>query len=215
MNCDTAFDLMTDAETTRSSALARHLEGCPRCRQMQETLSPALRFLTRNDQDDSPWDFTATLDEETRGGGRQPIVTIKALKIAEQAATGLAAKCETRREHMQRLVGSDLRYAAVFAAGLLLAVTLFDSTTHDSRIPIEEKCTRREASRIDIERSAVAIRALALSCSACHGAAPSLIERHATSLESRGVGAFDWVRLLLADETLLATRQSRAGMRSA
>ncbi len=46
MNCDTAFDLMTDAEGAASLALANHLAGCPRCRQMQETLAPALVFLS-------------------------------------------------------------------------------------------------------------------------------------------------------------------------
>src|SRR5579872_6815601 len=34
MNCDTAFDLMTDAGAFRSTALMAHLESCPRCRQM-------------------------------------------------------------------------------------------------------------------------------------------------------------------------------------
>ena len=45
MNCDTAFDLMTDAGGCQSAALALHLRGCPRCRQMQETLAPALGFV--------------------------------------------------------------------------------------------------------------------------------------------------------------------------
>ncbi len=51
MNCDTAFDLMTDAEGAGSLALANHLAGCPRCRQMQETLAPALEFLNPQELD--------------------------------------------------------------------------------------------------------------------------------------------------------------------
>ena len=45
MNCDTAFDLLTDPNGSRSSALAEHFETCARCRHMQQTLAPALDFL--------------------------------------------------------------------------------------------------------------------------------------------------------------------------
>jgi hypothetical protein len=42
MNCDQAFDAMTDPNGPDSAELRRHLSGCPRCRQMYETLEPAL-----------------------------------------------------------------------------------------------------------------------------------------------------------------------------
>lgn len=54
MNCDQAFDAMTDPTGSAAGALREHLSCCPRCRQMRETLAPALeafadvRDLSRN-----------------------------------------------------------------------------------------------------------------------------------------------------------------------
>lgn len=42
MNCDHAFDLMTDPSQDDCAELHTHLDECPRCQQMYETLSPAL-----------------------------------------------------------------------------------------------------------------------------------------------------------------------------
>lgn len=201
MNCDMAFDLMTDAKTAGSSALARHLESCPRCRQMQETLAPALSLLSQDAPvDPSPEYPSAAGEAGVRA--RQPMVTVEALKIAEQAATRLTAPFETPHVRLKRLAGRSIRYAAAFAGGLLLAVTVF--ATRDAEVPNEENCTRRDAGRNDIERSAAEIRALALSCAACHDASHPMIERRSTSLEPRRAREFDWVRPLLAGETLLA-----------
>jgi len=202
MNCDTAFDLLTDAETARSTALARHLESCPRCRQMQETLAPALGFLTLHDEDDSRREFSATRFEVEHGDGRQPKITIEALRIAEQAAIGLATQSASRRDRLQRLAQNGVCYAAVFAAGLLLAVLFFNS--RETASPLDGQCTRSDASRSDVERSAAEIRALALSCAACHETPPASGDSRTTSFGSRRSGGFDWVRPLLADETLLA-----------
>lgn len=45
MNCDQAFDAITDPTGAESAALREHLARCPRCREMRETLSPALDAL--------------------------------------------------------------------------------------------------------------------------------------------------------------------------
>lgn len=45
MNCDQAFDAITDPTGAESAALREHLARCPRCREMRETLSPALNAL--------------------------------------------------------------------------------------------------------------------------------------------------------------------------
>ena len=42
MNCDQAFDCLTDSRRRHSAELERHLANCPRCRQMHDTLEPAL-----------------------------------------------------------------------------------------------------------------------------------------------------------------------------
>lgn len=45
MNCDQAFDAITDPTGAESAALQAHLAQCPRCREMRETLAPALNAL--------------------------------------------------------------------------------------------------------------------------------------------------------------------------
>jgi len=213
MNCDTAFELMTDAEAANSSALAQHLGTCPRCRQMQETLAPALGFLAGTVRQ-APFGESAHATGGSRAARRQPSVTVEALKIAEQSAARLAARCETRSMRLQRAAGHGLRYAAIFAAGVLLAVTFL--SPRDAPVPGDARCTRSEASRSDIERSAAEIRALALSCAACHDAAshPST-DRRSSALELNRVGDFDWLRTLLVEDTLIAALDRPISMRRA
>jgi len=42
MNCDQAFDVMTSSHRASDRGLHAHLDGCPRCREMRQTLEPAL-----------------------------------------------------------------------------------------------------------------------------------------------------------------------------
>ncbi len=46
MNCDQAFERLTDVAALPDACLDEHLAQCPRCRAMQQTLSPALDWLT-------------------------------------------------------------------------------------------------------------------------------------------------------------------------
>lgn len=46
MNCDEAFDCLTDVQHRHDADLQKHLAGCPRCRAMQQTLAPAIGLLT-------------------------------------------------------------------------------------------------------------------------------------------------------------------------
>ena len=92
MNCDTAFDLMTDPHGSRSGALAEHFGTCPRCRRMQETLAPALEFLA-----DDPALSWANRESTHSAAGGQPIVTAEAVQLARQAATNLASRAELPR----------------------------------------------------------------------------------------------------------------------
>ena len=45
MNCDMAFEHLTDPNRRDRDELQRHLAACPRCRQMKETLEPAFDLL--------------------------------------------------------------------------------------------------------------------------------------------------------------------------
>jgi hypothetical protein len=46
MNCDLAFDCLTDSARRDCAELAKHLARCPRCRDMAEALEPAIDLLS-------------------------------------------------------------------------------------------------------------------------------------------------------------------------
>ena len=46
MNCDQAFDALTDNKLRNSNELILHLDSCPRCRDMADMLDPALDLFT-------------------------------------------------------------------------------------------------------------------------------------------------------------------------
>ncbi len=46
MNCDQAFDVMTSSRRSSDGGLHAHLDGCRRCREMRETLEPALEMFS-------------------------------------------------------------------------------------------------------------------------------------------------------------------------
>jgi hypothetical protein len=205
MNCDTAFDLMTDAEGSRSLALARHFEDCPRCRQMQATLAPALDFLVETRAEgahESAPHYSAT----GSGGRRQPIVTAEALRIAQQTAVALIARAESPRIRLQRLAGRTLQYSAVFAAGLLVAFTLFE--IRRGAAPEDHECTRHEAARKNPERASAEIQALQTSCALCHNQAEKSRQEPFSTIKSSRRADNRWLEQLLRKDSLVAMRAS-------
>lgn len=188
MNCDTAFDLMTDPHGSRSGALVEHFANCPRCRRMQETLAPALNFLDNGASSDE----TPSQCGEVAGSSslREPFVTTEALQLARQAAARLIVRAESPHVRLARLVRRTAPYAGAFAAGLLLAALLF--TNHDRPSDPSGTCTRRAALQDDVSRTPDQIRVLARSCTVCHSA-PRGDEQ---SINVRGEGTPNWDWLL-------------------
>lgn len=104
MNCDEAFELMTHPADYNCDELQWHLQMCPRCRQMQETLAPALTsFQKISDGNDLSEEelalfdahFTHQGDSQNDTGftsGGKPFLSPEAVRIAEQAATRLSAE---------------------------------------------------------------------------------------------------------------------------
>ena|SRR5579872_391718 len=169
MNCDTAFDLMTDTKGSGSPALTLHLSNCRRCRQMRETLAPALGFLAPAADENWPHEGASSFDESTASTGasqRKPFVTVESVRIARQAAGDLAARAD-RSFGRRRLVRSLLNYGAVFAAGMMLAASLLHERRPETAPPLGT-CTRGAASADDWQGSSAEIRLLALSCAGCH-----------------------------------------------
>jgi hypothetical protein len=206
MNCDTAFDLMTDAEGSRSLALARHLDDCPRCRQMQATLSPALDFLVETRPADGAHESAIPHSATASAGRRQPIVTAEALRIAQQTAIALRDRTESPRIRMQRLAGRTLQYSAVFAAGLLVALMLFEVGRGTG--PGDRECTRYAAVTKNPQRTSAEIQALQLSCARCHNPSESPREKSSSTIQSSRRADELLLERLLSQETLVAIRGS-------
>ncbi|HEY3968696.1 MAG TPA: hypothetical protein VGM05_29375 [Planctomycetaceae bacterium] len=192
MNCDTAFDLMTEPHGSRSGALAQHFDSCPRCRRMQEALSPALDFLVEGNE------FGSTGDRSHATSGaypaHEPFVTTETVQIARQASAHLAALGEMPRAQVARLTARAAKYAAAFAAGLLLAVVLF-SQRDGSTPAADAACTRREAWRDDASRTTDQIQALVHSCAVCHSASPAGNDQ--STINPAGHRSWDWLVPLL------------------
>lgn len=83
MNCDQAFERLTDAQSADDAELAQHLRDCPRCRDMQQTLSPAMDWLRRS------------VDEKSTGrshpwrDGRACLLTEESVAVAMKVAQRL------------------------------------------------------------------------------------------------------------------------------
>jgi hypothetical protein len=195
MNCDTAFDLMTEPYGNRSGALAQHFDSCPRCRRMQETLSPALDFLIDGNEFGSTGDRTH--ETSKMDPAREPFVTTETVQFAHQASAHLAARGEMPRVQLARLTARAAKYAAAFAAGLLLAVVLFSQ--RDRSMPAAgAACTRREAWRDDASRTADQIQALVHSCAVCHSASPAGNDQ--STINPAGYRSWDWLIPLLEQQ---------------
>ena len=180
MNCDTAFDLMTDANGSRSGALARHFVTCPRCRQMQETLAPALEFLTA----DQTWpEFPTQSDGGPTSGSCRSAADYHD-QVAQNCARGgqpsrgpirSAARPAAAPGRAGHALRRRLRRRITVGAGICSA--------HDTEKPIPAgQCTRQEAASDNSRRSADTIQALAQSFAVCHTAVPASAHDKKTSL---------------------------------
>jgi hypothetical protein len=110
MNCDQAFEVMTSPAKTSRAALAGHLSDCPRCRQMYETLQPALGVL----QLESPTPLTKSRSLTPQGSSVR-----LATRIADRLRRSRAAE---HRPPVARRHG--LAFGVSILAGFLLAVGL-------------------------------------------------------------------------------------------
>jgi hypothetical protein len=179
MNCDQAFEHLTDPELADSSELHRHLAGCPRCRDMQATLAPALALFARDPAvpgsmpeprpaGPSALDVASVPCEELNPPA-PAFLTTEAIEIAEIAAERLSMRRIPRREQGWHVV---LRYAAVFIIGCGLVFTVAGGRLGGgapAAAPVREvaDCTREEAARNDLALRLPA-RQVVQSCVACH-----------------------------------------------
>jgi hypothetical protein len=113
MKCDQAFELMTDPVGATSPSLQRHLERCPRCRQMQLTLSPALEWMRSSG--DEPFESTRGADPTA------PFLSTQAVLVAEQAARRLPRRNADWGDSARRALWISAVAVLGFACGVLMS----------------------------------------------------------------------------------------------
>ncbi|MGQ0636235.1 MAG: hypothetical protein ACT4QC_16600 [Planctomycetaceae bacterium] len=166
MNCDHAFDLMTEPQGSDSPGLQAHLAVCPRCRQMYETLAPALDWLSQAARPARKEPLTAG---ETSRGSTRPW-SLKSETLARQSAAQLAMRAAPPRVRVRHIVALCSRYTAMLLAGFALALLIFPGAQRPATGDKENRCTRRDAAERS-GRAKAEIESLVAGCSTCHKSA--------------------------------------------
>ncbi len=185
MNCDDAFDALTDPASANAAELTQHLAKCPRCRVLKQVLEPALSLLCG----DLPAEqaTSAALPHEGREkdavAPRKPFLSVEAIGVAEAAAARLASLSASRSSHpaarlpRHRFGGRVLQGAlcaafgglAVFCIGLWVGKS--DVAPQPSLVPVivpAGVCTRNAVPQKTRKAPGESARAVILSCVACH-----------------------------------------------
>lgn len=196
MNCDEAFELMTHPTDHQCEELLWHLQMCPRCLQMKETLAPALESFQQildettdlAEFDKFHADFHQKTDQESPSifpKTGQPFLSADTLRMAEQAATRLrseagisqTAQPARSKPHQKRLLHAALILLAGFLMGWGMSLNVPENqlSSGASSLPGQQSClwiAQREsganpvATRTDREK--VSVHTVVLSCVACH-----------------------------------------------
>jgi hypothetical protein len=162
MNCDQAFEALTHPERLHDQELERHLDACPRCRQMQEVLEPALALF----DEQLPAPLASFLP-----AGQAPLLSAETVRLAEHQAAALRRRSTGGRITRTGVIAALAASAALFAMGALTALGLGTASerTVDS-IPaqsdmVAEQCLWSSQNREEQPGSA---RTVVLSCVSCH-----------------------------------------------
>ncbi len=168
MNCDEAFDRLTDPSRRECPQLRTHLADCPRCRQMRDVLEPALDLF-----DVQPALDQSTLEPETADHDRSPFLSTEAVHLAQRTAADLsaAATAALPSSRRSRWVAVS-KYAAVFLVGVVSAMAFAFVPKGEARprpaeptSPVASPCVWKNAPRRD---GTVRAPQLVKSCVACH-----------------------------------------------
>ena len=162
MNCDQAFDALTDPERCHDQELERHLDACPRCRQMQAVLEPALALF------DEPLPATSA---PFSPAAQAPLLSAETVRMAEREAAALRRRAAGRRFTRTGVIAALAASAALFAMGALTALGL--ATAHEQRAdsrPVQPAAVAEQClwSLQDREQESGSARAVVLSCVSCH-----------------------------------------------
>ena len=181
MNCDQAFDCLTDAARRHSDELKQHLDLCPRCRQMQEVLSPAINLLVPPVDSGDYRSFSQIdesgldLDNEPMFRPRPVLLSAESIRLAERTAAELARQSCNREQVRRRRFRSLSRFAALLLLGAVItfAVTAWSNRRERDRttvsgIPSADKCLWVHHDKNKQPGSTQSSRQVVLSCVDCH-----------------------------------------------
>lgn len=124
MNCDEAFDALTDADARESDDLQQHLNMCARCRQMREVLAPALALFDAPPRIE-PGMPIAGEQGEAAESLRKQFLSVEAVQIARETAQRLATANRSNQSTPRRDVKWLLLQVAAVAACAAVFFTLF------------------------------------------------------------------------------------------
>jgi hypothetical protein len=220
MNCDDAFDALTDPAWADTAELAEHLLNCPRCRELKQVLEPALSLLC-GDLPAEPA-MPGALPNEGRGtdavASQKSFLSVEAIGMAEAAAARLASQSAPSgsrpvvRSPGHRIGGRALQGVLCAALGGLAAFCIglldgkSDVAPQPSLVPgmvPAGVCTRNAVPQKATQPRENA-RAVILSCVACH------LRDHQPRIEPLPTSLFQSPRRA-ADRVLLVWDQTEVG----
>lgn len=171
MNCDQAFDSLTDPLQRTSDELRRHLQVCPRCLQMQETLEPALGLFGAVAAE------SAENEESRSQPAWESAPSPQAVRVAESTARKLTPHASFSLLVRQSRWKQALTLAAVFLIGAMTTVGIDalvgDTGAHGIGTPqTTAACTWQSGKPEADGNPEVDSRGVVLSCVACHLKSP-------------------------------------------
>jgi cytochrome c553 len=196
MNCDQAFDALTDTKLRGSDALTQHLDHCPRCRDMAEMLDPALdlfgEVVDAGDERESGPFGGAVSDDRSGGGTRSPNPELPLTESkAESTRPGVRYRPWLSTSQRRAASRQDGLRVAAFLMLIAVAMAAMVNVERGSRndavaISLPESCQRSEVTESTSDN-------VVAGCVACHLRVESLSElqpsqrKHATQLVQRCV----------------------------
>ena len=175
MNCDQAFDVLTDTNLRGSSALNEHLASCPRCRDMAELLDPALDLfgdVVASENEEIPESSVdAVHNDRSAGGTRSPQAE---LPLAESTKPGVSYRpwlSSSRRRIASQQDGLKVAAFLMFVAVMMAAMVNVERGSRNDAVAISlpESCQR------SVKTESTSDNVVA-GCVACHLKATSLVD---------------------------------------
>jgi len=176
MNCDEAFDCLTDPARRDGDELKWHLGHCPRCRQMKDVLSPALDLFAPPAGSTEFGVLSSSIDESgldlERASSRPATISAESILLAERTAAELSRRARDPRR-LRRRFGSIARFAAIFLLGAVITLSATTWSNRRDRNATTGTPSRSDCLWVHHDREAKAnpsrtSRQVVLSCVECH-----------------------------------------------